>query len=592
MLQGPRTRRVARALMSALVSILLLVTPAGLAAADPQAVDDPTDRIRQLFDTLGVGAAPAQYFIVLDVSTSMLEEHGYDQAKEALRTLLPALTDGDRITVIRFGETTTPFRGPLPAPRGAGAVDDFLAALPTPTDQASDFGAAMDDVADIIRRSPPSESGRRPPTAILVLTDAELYAPDNPDFAERRSPGWARVANEYAALAAERGPIAAYALPLGTNARGVNLIREVMPNAASLTGTVAEQSEKLAELHDDTNRHKAVELVDADANATVRASFTQGPATPPGDTPDGSACTGADPITTTRAADLTRERDLCLELTSTANNITLTVDDLAAQSDDLTLELPTGSVELRPGETVRRIVRTRTAGHRRISLTGEGRDYRGHTRVTGRVHATDAADFASLLGVPGPYVHSGLVDDGGITYIGRVHGVITWYYRLLLGVLVLLVALIGRRAYVALGPLPRGLRVEFDLDGRTEYFPGLWPMVRRPHRLVWDKRQLTEAVTTFRARRPWFGRDTAVVKARHRHGPVTLNTVRRVGLGAETMMYGVKVRLVDASDPPRGPARAEPPVSSPDAMVIAQPVGEEPTATPVGVLVTTPPPSG
>jgi len=582
---------VARTLMSALVALLLLAAPSGLAAAHPRDVDDTTRRTRRLVDSLGVRAAPAHYFIVLDVSTSMLEEHRYEQAEKALRVLLSALSPSDLITVIRFGETTTPFHGPVSV--SAGGIDAFIEALPRPMDQASDFGAAMDDVADIIRKTPVPGPDYLPPTAVLVLTDAELYAPDSPDFAERDSPGWARVAKEYASLAAERGPIAAYALPLGTNARGVNLIREVMPNAASLTGTAAQQSDKLAELHDDANRRKAVQLVRADRNATVRASFAQAPPAPPGGASDPARCADAPAISAAGAADLTRERDLCLVLTSDADSIRLTADHLAVQDGgDLILGLPVGPVELRPGEPAYRIVRARTAEHTRSSRSGAGIDYPGSTRVTGRVRVTDAADYASLLRVAGPYVRSTRIDGGEITYIGRVHGEITWTFWLIASALGILVAVAACRVCVVLGPLPRGLRVEFALDTRTESFPGRWPALRPAHRLVWDKRRLTKAETTFRARRPLLGRGTTVVTARHRHGPVTLNTSRRVTPETETMMYGVKVRVVDTRGTPPDLDRPQPPDSPSDAMVTTPSAGEEPTATPSGVLVTTPPPSG
>ncbi|MEU0932662.1 vWA domain-containing protein [Embleya sp. NPDC005971] len=528
--------------MLALLLVLLCApaTPAARRADDPRTAD-PVVATGRLLDELGADSQPADFYVVLDVSTSMLDDGNYDAAKAALKDFLLAMPAHDRISVIRFGAKTTTHLPLTTAPQGAAAIADFLAKLPKPNDTESDFGAAMVSVSEIIAADKRRTAGYLPPTAIVVLTDAQLYAPGNPDFANAKSPGWTTLRQEYAKAVEERGPIAAYALPLGENARGVDLIAEVLPKAQTLSGTVSQQAARLRDLEHDARKRKGVALIRVDQGATVRAEFGPGPVPVRGVRPDAAACAGAAPAPVQRV-DLSRPTTLCLTLTSSALHIRVTVSGLQIDDPALNSGLPT-SITLEPGIPAHVPVTLRAHDRTRSDAFATSTGYEAEATLLGTVSATQAAEFADLLQADGPYVVSRL-RGGGLAYTGAVRGSVDWSIWVWLAVGL---ALTAAAATTFWRLFPKDVSIELTLDYKESYrFPEAATRRLRGMRHEWRHNHplLQGATTSFvaRGRRPRAGRGVTIT-ARHEHEGRTSTSRRRLRIGESTMLYGVCVRV-------------------------------------------------
>lgn len=550
-----RPRALTRLVVSVLSPILALCAAASPAHAVARADgESPADSTARLLDELGVDAQPADFYMVLDVSTSMRENGGYDEAKTALRNLLTAMQPRDRISVIRFGATTTVFRPLDAAPQGEAAVSAFLAGLPKPNDVESDFGAAMVSVSGIVAAARPSAGGYRPPTAIVVLTDADLYAPNNPRFADESAPGWEALRQEYANAVAERGPIAAYAMPLGDNGRGVNLIAKVLPRAETLSGSVAEQAARVRALEQDARVRKGVAVVQADRDATVRARFAPAPAHPRGSRPTDADCAGAEPPVD--PIDLSARGTLCLTLVSTAHRIRLTVADLHTGDPAIDRALPREPIILEAGVPRYFAIEVRAHERTRTDLFARSRTYAASTTVQGTVTATRAAEFADLLRVPGPYAAAGL-HDGRLAYTGRVRGSVMWSVWALLVAAMALVAAGGTAAWRW---FPAGVYIELSMEEDRSEFPEstAHPALGMRHRWTHEHDPAAGAITSFlaRGRRPRSGRGVTLTARHERDGRVHTSR-RRLGVDDATMLYGVRARVLRRPPAPR-PGGADP----------------------------------
>ncbi|GCD98788.1 vWA domain-containing protein [Embleya hyalina] len=550
-----RPRARARLVVPVLLLILALCASAspahGVGRADGE---PPADATARLLDELGADAQPADFYMVLDVSTSMRENGGYDEAKTALRTLLTAMQPRDRISVIRFGATTTVFRPLDAAPRGEAAVSAFLAGLPKPNDVESDFGAAMVSVSGIVAAAHPSADGYRPPTVIVVLTDADLYAPNNPRFADESAPGWEALRLEYAKAVAEHGPISAYAMPLGDNGRGVNLIAKVLPRAETLSGSVAEQAARVRALEQDARVRKGAAVVRADRDATVRARFAPAPAHPRGARPTEADCAGVEPPVD--PIDLSTRGTLCLTLVSTAHRIRLTVADLHTGDPAIDRALPRDPITLAPGVPRHFPIEVRAHERTRSDLFARSRSYAASTTVRGTVTATRAGEFADLLRVEGPYADAGL-RDGRLAYTGRVRGSVMWSVWALLVAAMALVAAGGTAAWRW---FPAGVYIELSMEEKRSEFPEstAHPALGMRHRWTHEHDPAAGAITSFlaRGRRPRSGRGVTLTARHERDGRIHTSR-RRLSVDDATMLYGVRARVLRRPPTPR-PGGADP----------------------------------
>ncbi len=545
-----RASRRTRLLLLGLPALLLVLlcapaTPAARRSDDPRTTD-PAAATGQLLDELGADTQPADFYVVLDVSTSMLDDGNYDAAKTALKDFLSAMPANDRISVIRFGAKTTTHLPLTKAPQGDKAIADFLAALPKPNDTESDFGAAMVSVSEIIAADDRLTAGYLPPTAIVVLTDAQLYAPGNPAFANAKSPGWATLRQEYAKAVERRGPIGAYALPLGENARGVDLIAEVLPKAQTLSGTVSQQAARLRDLEQDARKRKGVALVRSDQGAAVRAGFGPGPAHARGVAPDAADC--ADSQAPAEPVDLSAPTVLCLTLTSSARHIRVTVAELHTGDPELDRGLPHMPITLEPGIPRHVLVELRAPDRTRSDSFGTSRGYAAATRLRGTVTATRAAEFADLLRADGPYVAPDLL-GGGLDYTGSVRGSVTWSVW---AWIVLALALTAAAATTYWRVFPEGVSIELSLGEQTRpEFPDAAAWRVRGMRHEWDRdAPIKGATTSFlaRGRRPRAGRGVTIT-ARHEHEGRTSTARRRLSIDESTMLYGVCVRVRRRPEP-------------------------------------------
>ncbi|WP_161361323.1 vWA domain-containing protein [Streptomyces sp. SID3343] len=612
-----RTRRRALLTVPGVVALIMLLCGATIppAAAPSHAPpsgrsDADTDAEEQLLNLLHANDAPADYYVVLDVSTSMLDNGGYDDAKTALRDFLNAAPANDRVALIRFGETTALAGAMTPVPKGDREIARYLAALPAPTDQASDFGGAMKEVSRIIANSRRPTSGYLPPTTVLVLTDAELFAPDNPEYADAKSPGWARVRDDFENLRKERGPITAYALPLGDNARGINLLAQVLPLAEVLSGSVEEQGERLRERKQRARERKAAALVRADDGASVTATLGVAPDHPPSRPPSADDCARAERPAPDTRVDLSAATVLCLELRSTAAHIRTGVENLSLRADTTgagdspDCVLPRETVVVDPGVPVRIPITCRARDRRRTDLGGDSAHYSGSVTLSGDVTSPDAADFARWLDVRDTRVAPTLV-GAELRYTGLARGSIDWARWRRLAAWAVLALLLCAASVQSGRRLPRNAHVELRLDIARVAIRVRWPHHLRGVRHTWiyGDSSPTGAVARLTVRGRWGrGGRRIVVICRYRQDTTRRRTVRRLKVGEITMLDGIRARVTRDAPPqgPTGPGPGDdirppdqaPPNSRNDSRITPKGSGKQTETEPVEGPITPPPPVG
>jgi Ca-activated chloride channel family protein len=181
---GPAWRRILPpALLAAAVAAL------GFALARPER-------------TVAVPVEQASIVLILDTSRSMLardvEPDRFDAARKAAQTFMSKLPSNVRVGLVAFSDA--PYTVVRPT-TDRQAIKDTLSGLSA--DGGTATGPAIKAAVDAL---PPDRSGRRPPSAIVLLSDGKATVGGDPLPDARRS-GRARIPITTVALGSEYGVV-------------------------------------------------------------------------------------------------------------------------------------------------------------------------------------------------------------------------------------------------------------------------------------------------------------------------------------------------------------------------------------------------
>lgn len=275
-----RAARTAAALAVALLAVLPLSRPASAAASGG---------LEPLLDQL-TAHQHAAYAVLVDTSASMDRGGYYSTVRDVLPGFLTSLRPQDQVCVITFAEDAGDCH--LVSPADAQAE---LPLLPARADGgASDFGLAFARALDSLRQADASAAG------VLLLSDAELNAPHDPDYTTYDSPGWAELRQEAAKLPDARN-VTGYGFPFGDGSDIATALEKVLPRHKILDPSDSDLGTVFGQALDDSRIHQAEQAVAADAGKGVAFSWPDGP--PPSGLTSGSvvrlrltATTGALPV--------------------------------------------------------------------------------------------------------------------------------------------------------------------------------------------------------------------------------------------------------------------------------------------------------
>ena len=157
---------------------------------------------------LGASHIPAEIVVLVDISGSMTSDGLYPQVQQVLPSFLANLRQQDPqdvVAVVVFGaasDTQTVYLGPPTA---------SSIPLPATADSAwTDFGYAFQKALNILSQAP----ARIKVGGVLLMSDGELDAPDDQQYATYSASGWAKLAPWPQGLGIS---VTGYGLPLTAN---------------------------------------------------------------------------------------------------------------------------------------------------------------------------------------------------------------------------------------------------------------------------------------------------------------------------------------------------------------------------------------
>ncbi|GAA4609036.1 hypothetical protein BJY16_007134 [Actinoplanes octamycinicus] len=184
------------------ILILILMTPAP-AAAEPAPTPLP-----EVLRALRTDNLPADYVVLLDVSSSMQPTGGpdlYTRAQRALRPLLDALDPVDRLHLFAFADRPDPKFTAAIGDAGAGV----LGRLPARAEGGrTDIGAAIEAALDTIDLPDATD-----PATVVLLTDGKQDAPATSKYAGDLDAAITRLRAQAAGVERRR-PVRALGIPL------------------------------------------------------------------------------------------------------------------------------------------------------------------------------------------------------------------------------------------------------------------------------------------------------------------------------------------------------------------------------------------
>ncbi|WP_240136061.1 vWA domain-containing protein [Streptomyces sp. MUM 178J] len=248
---------------------VLLALAAPLAQPLPARADDKRPGgLAALLDRL-VARGGANYAVAVDISDSMESSGYYARTRKVLPAFIDSLTADDRVCLVPFSEGASECE--LVSKAEAKAQ---LARLPEhATGSASNFGRAFESALDGLRRSNAEVSG------VLLMSDAQLYAPDDSRFKTFESPGWAALRAKLASLSGGQ-EVTGYGIPLGSGEKLGDVLAKVFPRYQLLDASGEELADSLARAHDDIRIRQAVKRVRADEGKGVAVSWQATPDEP------------------------------------------------------------------------------------------------------------------------------------------------------------------------------------------------------------------------------------------------------------------------------------------------------------------------
>lgn len=210
---GRRERRrllVALALLTAIGCLVLASEARALTRDD-------------LFKQLGVDVQPADYIVLVDTSKSMAESGRYSEVRSRLAAFLTGTSPSDHVAVYTFDDVVQPrYVGQ------GGAPDDIVAHLPAgPRNGQTDIGSAIESALEELERLEAAPVG-----SIVLLTDGNNNPLDDSLYRPTGGPAWSALTARAKKLTDAHHTLRGYALPLGSDANGAALLRQVLPTTS------------------------------------------------------------------------------------------------------------------------------------------------------------------------------------------------------------------------------------------------------------------------------------------------------------------------------------------------------------------------
>jgi hypothetical protein len=331
---------------------LALLTALGTGA--PARAADSGD-LESFLDTV-VGHRGASYAVVVDTSQSMADKGSYDKVRAVLPTFLNSLHAKDRVCVIPFGEGA---RACEMVSRDEALEELDEALPPSPDGTASNFGRAFEQALDGLQRTNTDVCG------VLLLSDAELHAPDDPRYRDFKANGWSALRRQASGLPADRN-LTGYGIPLTADTDVETVLAKVFPSYRMLDKSGSGTGAAMKEAQDDTRLRQAALSVVDDKGRGIRVSWPS----------------------TRKGRPVTAGSDIRVRLTATTKALPVRLTDLRIEGLPQGVALAAGlprSVELQPG-TYRDIdLSLRSTGVHRKDWKGGPETETWHLSVTGRV---------------------------------------------------------------------------------------------------------------------------------------------------------------------------------------------------------------
>lgn len=223
MRQMVRWAKIVALTMVASVSVVAL-------GARPSAAASPSDphTVADLLAAFHIGAIPADFVVVVDVSGSMSTEPPgnppYPAVKAAYAQLVAAIAPGDHLSVVTFStDAQLAFDGVI---QTAQDRTQALAALPPrATGPLTDIGAALSETLARLTRPDASQV-----ETVLFMTDGILDASANSPYASPSSPAWKALGQQGQAVARDH-LLQSFGVGLGQGrATDIGLLRGVLPD--------------------------------------------------------------------------------------------------------------------------------------------------------------------------------------------------------------------------------------------------------------------------------------------------------------------------------------------------------------------------
>ncbi|MFF4538410.1 VWA domain-containing protein [Streptomyces aureus] len=245
-----------RVLTALLATGLLALGPCASAGAD----DSPG--LESFLDTV---ASPrgASYAVAVDTSGSMADDGSYDKVRAVLPTFLKSLRAEDRVCLIPFSDGASACEMVSPD-EALQKLDDTLPASPDGT--ASNFGRAFEQALDGLQRTDTDACG------VLLLSDAELVAPDDPRYRDFKAKGWSALRRQASGLPSDRS-LTGYGISLRPGTDVKNVLAKVFPSYRMLDTSGTRISEAMTQAQDDTRLRQAALSVDGDRGRGIAVSW-------------------------------------------------------------------------------------------------------------------------------------------------------------------------------------------------------------------------------------------------------------------------------------------------------------------------------
>ena len=357
--------RLLRALAAGTVVLSIGLAAPAHAAPPAQAT------LAEVLRALKTDQLPADYVVLVDVSSSMQPAAGpdlYTAARQALRPLLGALSPVDRLHLIAFADRPDPqFSGPI-GRAGAGV----LGQLPTRAEGAhTDLGAAIEAALGIV-----DDPANTAPATVVLLTDGRQDAPPDSKYSGDLTAAIAAL-HRTAQGVERRRPVRALGIPL-TGQTDVQLLDRVFDDTVLADLPRGQLGPYLKQFSDRVAVQKAAAYVKQD-RLVVTMTPQPGPVT-----------VLDEPVTVTATVHTAATR-----VPLTVTGVTATVDGV-----DLPVRLLAGDLTLAPGspdQAVRLEVAPPTA---RQHWVGGRRITPGTLRIRATVDSPWHTVIANDLGLP------------------------------------------------------------------------------------------------------------------------------------------------------------------------------------------------